>query len=43
MRPNLFMPLGDPDKIESAHQYLYHYTSISAFCNMLDTCLLYTS
>lgn len=37
MRPNLFMPLGDPDKIESTHQYLYHYTSISALCNMLDT------
>lgn len=37
MRPNLFMPLGDPDHIEYSYQYLYHYTSISAFCNMLDT------
>ena len=37
MRPNLFMPLGDPDKIESSYQYLYHYTSINALCSILDT------
>lgn len=24
MRPNLFMPLGDPDKIESSYPYLYN-------------------
>lgn len=37
MRPNLFMPLGDPDKIESSYPYLYHYTSINALCSILDT------
>ena len=37
MIPHMFMPFGDPDKINEKHPYLYHYTSIPAFYNMLET------
>lgn len=37
MIPHMFMPFGDSNNIKDTYKYLYHYTTIPAFNNMLKT------